>query len=806
VKVLFLSSIPQNPNHYLARAAYDAIKNSDLVTEIYWGEYHNAIELATTNQPDALLVFDGQSANNVILRQLANLCPRKAIWFCEDPYEVTVNKQVTEYFDLVFTNDKDSCQAYGKNSFHLPLAASIANNHFAITEEPKRYDIFFAGTAWPNRLEVIHELKGRFPELKWKLILISNPQLDDHIKDLKKGLEFSNGVSIRDFSALANQSAITLALPRKFSTSEDPIASSQTPGPRLFEAALAGACQLVDIETMPLTNSLLPDNEAFISYTNIDDCAGKIEKILADKTYRNTVAKQAQKITKSKHLFDDRIKVICEKLQSLNVTRANNVDRRCLKKTILFVSHNSIRHGHFGGSEIYLDNLESQLCSDFECYTLAHDGRDNFGSKYTLYNFEGKTLETFKPIQSFNDTQISNHEIELYFQKTLSRLGVDVVFYNHCIGFPLTFFQISKSQGCKNIFVLHDYYLICDSFNLLNHNGHFCGISSKNEDICNACTYKRRGYQAGSQGRRRNFIRQASRKIDALIAGSQSSLDLALDLYPSFKGKEYLKPPAMRKPTFEKLSPTLDNSVTNIALLGNFSINKGSRLAIELFKLMRSDPIHFHIFGKLHVDYKTRAELRTYKNVHWHGSFEQGNLPNAIKACSLGIILSNWPETFCMVLSELWEAQVVPIVAPIGALAERIEHGVNGIKLQSNKPALIREQITKLISDRDLLDSLNAQRPTNPCPDPIDYGFWTKKLILKLTLNNNKIEPISDAKILTFRELGFQAVKQHWATGPQINLNCESSSKRKVVWHKRIYRRGVAVKKSLENFLHRVKP
>ncbi|MCX6937237.1 MAG: glycosyltransferase [Verrucomicrobia bacterium] len=800
MRILFISSNYRTPNHYLARAAYDSISKHEQITEILWGEYHDAIDIALEKRPQVLFVFDGQGACNPIIHRLMDLCPVKVIWFCEDPYEISVNVRTASSFDLVFTNDKASCAAYGSKATYLPLASSLSNNHFPLVTASHRYDIFFAGTAWPNRLKFILELKKRKPNLRWKLILVSNPQLDPYIRDLKGDLPFTNGISIRDFSALANQSAVTLVLPRMFSTSGDINLSSQSPGPRLFEAAVAGACQLVDISAMPVTRHLLEENKTFIPFSSLDDCADAISRLLTNPEKRNEIASNAQSITIAKHLFEDRINTIVDKIININrsILPLDNGFEIKTKPCILMVCHNTVGQGRFGGSEIYQDILWRSLADDYECYVWSHDPRINFGCTYRLTNPKGEEVDVQNLQSPFHDTHLIHQELEVCFQRLLLKLGVDIVFFNHLIGFPPSLVRIQKSLGCRSLFVLHDYYIICDSFNLLNHQKVYCGINTANEDICNACTYKRRGLLPGSQFRRRRFFREVMTDINVIISGSQSSQSIALDLFPHLKDKFHQHPPVMNRPVVSNDTTALDSEKFHVALVGNFSENKGAKLGLQLFQLMSDTSVHFHIFGQVHLSLAEQKELMACYNVTIHGAYPHGNPHAALKNCSVGLILSNWPETYCMVLSELWELGLVPVSIALGALEERINDGVDGILIKKTDPHEIKKTLINLCANKSLLDRIKSNRPKNPCAGAVEYTLWLKNILANLRPTVIR-RPLNVDKVVAMDkfDLGIFLNNGNWGITQRI-ISTPSPPPKNVVWHKRIYRAGVAFKKAIK--------
>src|SRR5436853_5445330 len=87
MRLLFLDTKPNNPNRYISRAVFSALRRHPHVTEAVWVTYADALKVGLERPFDALLAFDGEEAGNPIVERLCAAIPRRAIWFTEDPYE-----------------------------------------------------------------------------------------------------------------------------------------------------------------------------------------------------------------------------------------------------------------------------------------------------------------------------------------------------------------------------------------------------------------------------------------------------------------------------------------------------------------------------------------------------------------------------------------------------------------------------------------------------------------------------------------------------------------------------------------------
>src|SRR2546422_10384623 len=129
MRLLFLDTKANNPNRYISRAVFNALRRDPRVRDVVWVGYANALQVALDGVFDALVAFDGEEAGNPIVEQLCSLVPRHAIWFTEDPFEYYRNARVAKLFDLAFTNDAGTAAKYG-DAIHLPLAGDREAHFF----------------------------------------------------------------------------------------------------------------------------------------------------------------------------------------------------------------------------------------------------------------------------------------------------------------------------------------------------------------------------------------------------------------------------------------------------------------------------------------------------------------------------------------------------------------------------------------------------------------------------------------------------------------------------------------------------
>jgi hypothetical protein len=143
-----------------------------------------------------------------------------------------------------------------------------------------------------------------------------------------------------------------------------------------------------------------------------------------------------------------------------------------------------------------------------------------------------------------------------------------------------------------------------------------------------------------------------------------------------------------------------------IAILGNFTQNKGGGQLVHALNQLRADNVDFTIFGRVAKPYDEILAALKIPNLHIYGAYAPGSLPSIMLGYSMSMHFSIWPETYCISLSEAWHAGLVPIVSDIGALGERVTDGVNGFKLPVGEAGAIVALVRRLISDREMIESV----------------------------------------------------------------------------------------------------
>ncbi len=242
LRLLILNTLEPNPNAHLTQAAAEGFANVLGSDRVQVAQYASACALFHKARCNAVLLLDGRAMRTAILQELLRLSPRNILWTTEDPYEFPVNLRCAAGFDHVFTNDRGSLADYAGKAHHVPLAARVADEPVPL--ERRYRDVFFAGIAWPNRVQFLSDLIPRLDGLKIQFLLPYQAPLRKPDLPIPE-CEWNIRMGFADRLTAARYSKVVLHLEREFGSRGAPGTPGRgSPAARLFETAALGVAQV----------------------------------------------------------------------------------------------------------------------------------------------------------------------------------------------------------------------------------------------------------------------------------------------------------------------------------------------------------------------------------------------------------------------------------------------------------------------------------------------------------------------------------------------------------------------------------
>lgn len=718
--VLLLDTEPRTSNAYITLGVADALRRHPAVARVVQATHADAVALAQATRFDLVLALGGASRHHALLRRLCALAGTSVLWTTEDPYLGAANARLSGCFDLVFTNDRGSLPRYRDGARHLPLAATTLFQDLPVrTDDAEyRYDLLFVGTAWPNRVATLNRILSAFPrDLRVKIALPANAYLpqavlvrDDLIVDWRCGNE--------DFARFAQTSRVVLTLPRVFTAGAGETPAGTTPPPRLFEVALAGGAQLMvgaDPETFDYYEA---DRE--IRACAEDDAVRVIAAMLADPQGRIAMAERARVRTLAEHLYDHRVDVILRAAVERGTAPALPAPI-VAKPRILFVAHNRAGRRQGGGVEFYQEQLAGAL-DGFEALFLYPSFEED---AWVMRLDEGETAETETseawPIPPA-ETLLASPEIEAVFERILVERRIDLVHVHHLLGLPLSLPVIARAHGVPVVAQLHDFFLVCHRYTLMNQHGRFCDVVNRGEAQCDGCLATTEGRPAGAKARRDGFVARMLESVDAFVTSTPATAEYVRAFYPEATARVAViemvdaEPARLSAPAAAEARAPDPRRPLRVAVLGNVVDHKGARTLLELVRITEGEGFVFEVFGYVETYLVAAFEAQAGERLTLRGGYAREEVPALLAGCDVSLHLSLWPETYMISLTEAWRAGLIPIVTDLGAPGERVTEGVDGLKVPPGESGAVRQALRRLAHDSGLVAALRAGIATKTFP------------------------------------------------------------------------------------------
>jgi spore maturation protein CgeB len=271
-----------------------------------------AVEVAKQFRPDLVLVFGSCMPASCDYTGLRTYCSRAgavfAFWLHDDPYEFDFNYKIYQYADAIFSNDKwAAIHINHQNVYHLPLAADPQAHYRPIGQKIKR-DVFFCGVGFPNRRQLLVDCAELLKPFNVEVLGAEWPDSLNFCQNSR-----INNELLPDYYA---SSLVTLNMGRRYNLANSRYSlDATTPGPRTFEAAMAGAVQCIYLEGLEITDYFSLDEE-ILAFDSPSELCEIVLRLNSDMDLRNKISEKTQARALSDHTYAERARFILSKLNS----------------------------------------------------------------------------------------------------------------------------------------------------------------------------------------------------------------------------------------------------------------------------------------------------------------------------------------------------------------------------------------------------------------------------------------------------------------------------------------------------------
>jgi glycosyltransferase involved in cell wall biosynthesis len=179
--------------------------------------------------------------------------------------------------------------------------------------------------------------------------------------------------------------------------------------------------------------------------------------------------------------------------------------------------------------------------------------------------------------------------------------------------------------------------------------------------------------------------------------------------------KVHVVPYGLPRASFRGLERPRRESL-RIGFLGTLIPSKGPHVLLEAYRLLARPHVTLEFHGPwvpFHGDtgYLERLQAAAAAipgTIRFAGRYDAADVPRILSSLDVLVVPSLWYESYSIVLREGFLAGVPVVASDHGAMAEAIEHGVNGLLFAPGDAADLAAQLRRLIDEPDLAERLAA--------------------------------------------------------------------------------------------------
>lgn len=290
------------------------------------------------------------------------------------------------------------------------------------------------------------------------------------------------------------------------------------------------------------------------------------------------------------------------------------------------------------------------------------------------------------------------------FALLLKRIKPDVIHFHHYYKVGIELLRVAK-QACPKarlVLTFHEYMAICTNHGtMVKTDMRLCSNYSPRD--CMQC-FPDRGPDWFFL--REQYLKSFLNLVDTYISPSH------------FLAQRYIEwgLPAEKMQVIDngitagkKLPPrklTKGEARTRFAFFGQTHPYKGLDLVLEAFaalpaKIRNTLTLDIHAFGLEFMEqgdyyHKLKKLLKKHSSfAHFHGSYEQGELPRLMQETDWVVMGSIWWENSPLVIQEAWKFGRPVICPELGGMAEKVSNGKGGLLYRARDAV----SLSKLLSD-----------------------------------------------------------------------------------------------------------
>jgi glycosyltransferase involved in cell wall biosynthesis len=379
---------------------------------------------------------------------------------------------------------------------------------------------------------------------------------------------------------------------------------------------------------------------------------------------------------------------------------------------------------HLGGTEIYTQTLASSLLGHgYQSIVFTRQR----GDRPRIVRDDRESIPIYRAIAGRDSAQavflstFGNRFLQGAFAETLQATSPDLVHIHHLMGLPAAIPRLAREAGLPVLATLHDYWFLCPNAQLLTNYDHSICSGPRLWLNCARCTAARLEQPvlnlgalliAGVIGWRAHLLRQAMRHVDAFIAPTAFVRDLFVQKGLFMAEQVVHLPHGIALDGVRPRQPRPARAPLRVSYLGGISWQKGVHVLVDA--VMQLDPasVILKVYGD-HTAFPGYTQGLTHQaaghpNIAFLGRQTRGEVWKALAQTDVLVVPSLWYETAVLVVQEAFAAGVPVVASRLGALQERVHHGVDGYLYPPGDSQALATILEGLAADDDRLAQLQA--------------------------------------------------------------------------------------------------
>lgn len=339
-----------------------------------------------------------------------------------------------------------------------------------------------------------------------------------------------------------------------------------------------------------------------------------------------------------------------------------------------------------GGEDTVVAN-EKKLLEDHGHIVIQYSRNNNELNEFSIFK---KILLPF--------TTIFNPDTYRDIKRIITKESIDIVHVHNTLSLisPAVYYASVKCN-VPVVQTMHNFRLLCPGATFYR-DGHICEDCVKNGLYC-AIKYK---CYRGS--RLQTFVCVISTCIHRLtgIYGKINYICLTEFNKKKLLMLKYIKEDKVFvKPNFTFDADFVKNSGEYYLFIGRIEKIKGVPLLIEAFSQMSDKQLILAGTGSGLDFYKQEVQRRGIANIEFIGFVGRKRLSQLLNKAKAVVVVSQWYETFGMIVIEAFASHTPVIVGDIGNIGSLIDDEVDGIKFKYNSS----DELIKAVKRFEELDA-----------------------------------------------------------------------------------------------------